>query len=523
MTDSKTENIINTETVREQLKNKGIDREKLLEQINLFKKGYPPMNISRPCTVGDGIHKLDKTTQKKMVDYYISHLDSVKTTKFVPASGAASRMFRDLVADYNALKENSVDTGSLEATEKFVTNIQRFAFYNDLENKVRERGDRLEDLIGKSRYLPLLDALLNESGLNYSNLPKGMIKFHKYGKTIRTAFEEHLAEGGRYLVKDRGTAHIHFTVPVGFKEDIKQLLETSRKDYYPGTVEFDLEYSVQEESTDTVAVNTENVPVTENTGELVFRPGGHGALLQNLNSINSDVIFIKNIDNVLPERYLEEITFYKMLISGLLLYTQHNIHGFLKRLEDGESGDKLFSEISGFCREYLYIDPECNTKGMSGEEKACYIAGLLNKPLRVCGMVKNEGEPGGGPFWTEKNGATSLQIVESAQIDMNDPDQARIWESSTHFNPVDIVCGVRDFKGRKFDLVDFVDHDAGIITEKTFNGTDIKALELPGLWNGSMSDWITVFVEVPVETFSPVKTVFDLLRDEHQGAAQLYE
>ncbi len=516
MNDSKINNILNRSEVREQLGKKGINESEVLSQIERFNTGYPSVDVVRPCTVDDGIHRMDIEKCDNLVSEYLETIDTLKTEKFVPASGAASRMFRDLVSEYNLLKENPGSKTELESTEKLAGNIEKFAFYGDLKKELSSRGTELEELLQDRDYIPVLEALLNETGMNYSNLPKGIIKFHRYKEETRTAFEEHLVEAAKYLVKESGKAFIHFTVPEEYKRTIQGHLNEKKDNYSRGSVTYELDFSIQRESTDTIAVDLNNIPVLDpSEGTLVFRPGGHGALLENLNNIDSDIIFIKNIDNVLVQRHLDNISYYKMMLAGCLINVQRRLFDFLKRLQDDD--DETYDEIRRFCSKTLYWK-NISDRGMPPDQMREYYFKLLNRPLRVCGVVKNQGEPGGGPFWVRSDrGDESMQIVESAQIDMNIDKQRRVWESSTHFNPVDIVCGVKDYRGEKFDLSEFVDYEAGIITGKSLQGNDIKALELPGLWNGAMAKWITVFVEVPVETFSPVKTVFDLLREEHQG------
>lgn len=510
--------ILDTPTVRKQLDKKGIDRKEVISQIETFRSGFPYARIVKPCTVGDGVVKLDKKESDRYVEIYEKKIDSIKAAKFVPASGAASRMFRELAYEYNLLKnEPNYDPQKLSFTHKFISRADKFAFFNDLKLLISESGYRFDELTKRKRYFPVLDALLSETGLNYSNVPKGLIKFHRYNGDTRTAFEEHLAEAKSHLVSYMGTAHLHFTVPGNYKDKVRDEIESKTGKYSSDNIKFDVSFSVQSESTDTVAVNKDNLPVTVHNGELLFRPGGHGALLDNLNNLDSEIIFIKNIDNILVESFLPLVSYYKKVLGGYLLQLRDRIFHYLRKIEGGGLNRELVMEIEEFCNKNLFCSISSVKAGKSGDYSRSYEK-ILNRPLRVCGVVKNEGEPGGGPFWVQDgNGNLSLQIVESAQIDMGSTQQKKIWDSSTHFNPVDLVCGVFDHKGNKYDLSAYSDKKAGIITQKSSDGKVIKALELPGLWNGSMADWSTVFVEVPVETFSPVKTVFDLLRKEHQG------
>ena len=488
------DNLLETAKIKSQLKEKELSSQNILDQVVLFTKGMPPVELVKPCTVGDGVISLSDSEIDNFIRTYDENISSVQSSKFVPASGAATRMFKDLLSEYAEMKTGDNLNGP--NTSKLIENLQHFAFASDLNNSNANAKETLENL-------------LFEPGLNYSKIPKGLIKFHKYDDSSRTAFEEHLVEGAQYLGDELGNCTIHFTVPPDYRSDIEEYLESKQYDFQDEDKKFNLEYSIQNPSTDTIAVNTDNTPYVGADGKLVFRPAGHGALIENLDGIDSDYIFIKNIDNVTTEKYLPETVKYKKVIGGYLFSVKKEINKILLDLEDVNIDSKRKDEIITFCKEILGLEI---TEGISVME----LADLLNRPVRVCGVVKNEGEPGGGPFWIKKSGKLSKQIVESAQVDMEDDNQSSIWGSSTHFNPVDLVCSVRDYRGNKFDLENFIDHDAGIITNKSIDGTDIKALELPGLWNGAMAKWITLFVEVPLITFNPVKTVFDLLRKEHQ-------
>jgi len=511
--------VAETDVVQDQLKKKGIANSKVISQIKRFIEGFPFMELSRVCTIGDGIHMFGQRRKDELIKRYLNLHTGIRTVKFVPASGAASRMFRDLVSEYNLLKQNKkADLKKLPATLELVKNLEKFAFSQILEKNLKEQGHDIGELVSDRDYLPILSTLLDENRMNYSNIPKGLVQFHRYGSRSRTAFEEHLVEAISYLFADDGSVSVHFTVPEQFIKEIKNVVDRNKEKYETEKIKITAGYSVQKESTDTIAVDKDNYPVVDNEGKLVFRPGGHGALLENLNEMEADIVFIKNIDNILVEKYLDTVSRYKMMLGGFLLEIQQKVFNFIRRLEDQNHDEDLFSDIKKFLKHYLFTDMDQLLKDKTGEEKVSFFYNFLNRPIRVCGVVKNEGEPGGGPFWVKgDNGFETPQIVESAQVNMDDQKQLSIWESSTHFNPVDIVCGIKDHKGNKFDLMSFVDTKAGIITNKSLEGSEIKALELPGLWNGSMSDWITLFTEVPVKTFSPVKTVFDLLREEHQG------
>lgn len=487
---------LKTEKIQEQLKERGITADQIQKQLSLYKRGNISVELKRPATIGDGVIKLSKTEEEKYTELYDKYIKNIEIVKFVPASGAATRMFKEILNEYSNTDNN--DEKSSPNIINLIENLPGFAFFEELKT---EPSAEIKKTVEK---------ILFNTGLNYSNLPKGLIKFHQYSDSTRTAFEEHLVESREYIGDELGNCNIHFTVSPEYRLEIENYLEAKLYDYQNDNIKFNLSYSIQNPATDTVAVDMNNKPVINENGELTFRPAGHGALINNLNIIDADIIFIKNIDNVTTEKYLPETVKYKKVLGGYLISIKNKINEILLELESvGIDKDKL-SGIKEFISRDLNIDLPDN----SDTE---HIKNLLNRPIRVCGVVRNEGEPGGGPFWIKKEGVESKQIVESAQVDMADDSQKEIWNSSTHFNPVDIVCSVRDYKGKKFDLDNFIDKDAGIITTKSSNGREIKALELPGLWNGAMADWITLFVEVPLITFNPVKTVFDLLRKEHRN------
>jgi len=379
-------------------------------------------------------------------------------------------------------------------------------------------GLDIEALITEGRYKEILEYTLKPKGLNYADFPKGLIRFHRYPERSRTPFEEHLFEAAAYTLDRNMVARVHFTVPAEYEELIKEHIENVRGYYEASGVKYEVTFSTQNPSTDKIAVGLDNKPFRDSNGRLVFRPAGHGALLDNLNDLRGDIVFIKNIDNVVPDRLKHETYIYKKALGGYLVELQRDIFRYLERLTSGNVSWQLITQVFEFVRyELSTIPPEAVEKRGSREEKINFLISKLNRPLRVCGMVKNEGEPGGGPFWVRhEDGTLSLQIVESSQVDMESSGQRAIWESSTHFNPVDLVCGVRDHLGNPFDLKRFTDPNTGFISIKSMDGRELKTLELPGLWNGAMANWNTVFIEVPLITFNPVKTVFDLLRKEHQ-------
>mgnify|MGYP000422371352 FL=1 len=500
---------------KELLAKKGITEKQIEEQLACFEKGFPYLQLAAAASVdNNGIMIADADAQKKYLAAWDAYKDSdKKIVKFVPASGAASRMFKNLFeflgADYD------VPTTSFE--KKFFDHIHSFAFYNDLNAACLDNtGKDIEALLSEHNYKAVVANLLESAGLNYGSLPKGLLKFHRYADGVRTPLEEHLVEGALYAANKNGKVNVHFTVSPEHRALFKALVDEKAAAYAKKYgVDYNISFSEQKPSTDTIAADMENKPFRDN-GKLLFRPGGHGALIENLNDLDADIIFIKNIDNVVPDKLKGDTVLYKKLIAGVLVALQQKVFAYLQLLESGKYTHEQILEILQFLQKQLYCkNPE--TKNLEDAELVIYLKEKLNRPMRVCGMVKNVGEPGGGPFLAyNPDGTVSLQILESSQIDMNDPEKKAMFEKGTHFNPVDLVCAVRDYKGNKFNLLQYVDKATGFISYKSKNGKDLKALELPGLWNGSMSDWSTIFVEVPLSTFNPVKTVNDLLREQHQ-------
>ncbi|WP_276866064.1 DUF4301 family protein [Bacteroides heparinolyticus] len=499
---------------KELLKSKGISEEQIAEQLACFKKGFPYLKLSAAASVEKGILTPDTNEQKEYLDAWEGYRQTDKVVvKFVPASGAASRMFKNLFeflgADYN------VPQTSFE--KMFFEKIEDFAFYDDLNMACRKTvGEDVPALLASGNYKAIVAALLEAAGLNYGALPKGLLKFHKYEDGNRTPLEEHLVEGALYAANKNGKVNVHFTVSPEHRTLFRTLVDAKAMAYAQKYgVNYNVTFSEQKPSTDTIAVDMENNPFRD-VGKLLFRPGGHGALIENLNDLDADIIFIKNIDNVVPDRLKGDTVLYKKLIAGVLVTLQQRAFAYQRLLDSGRYTHEQILEVLQFLQKQLYCkNPEI--KDLEDAELVIYLKEKLNRPMRVCGMVKNVGEPGGGPFLAyNSDGTVSLQILESSQIDMDDPAKKEMFEKGTHFNPVDLVCAVRDYKGHKFDLVKYVDKATGFISYKSKNGKDLKALELPGLWNGAMSDWNTIFVEVPLSTFNPVKTVNDLLREQHQ-------
>lgn len=487
----------------DKIKVRGVSLETIEQQIENFKKGFPYLNVIKAATIGDGIIALSDSQASKYAKYFDKKASKLRLLKFVPASGAATRMFKSL---FSAKDEGKLD----KSVNEFLERLKDFAFYNKLTKAIGSETAEAQ---------VILEHLLTDKGLDYGSLPKGLLHFHQYGKKARTPIEEHLVEGAKYA-NSKGKVRLHFTVSPEHKKKFKKLINAVLPKYEDKyDVKYKISFSEQKPSTDTIAVNMDNTPFRNADDEILFRPAGHGALLENLNEQKADIIFIKNVDNVVPDRLKKETILYKKALAGLLLDYQEKIFSYLKKLYKEEVDEKLLNEILDFLETKLCTLPPEGFDSFSVDAKMDYCKRKLNRPIRLCGMVKNVGEPGGGPFWAkDPDSSVSLQVVESAQIDLANAQQKEIFDKATHFNPVDLICSVKDYKGDKFDLLNYRDPMTGFITQKSQSGKDLKAQELPGLWNGAMSDWNTLFVEVPLITFNPVKTVNDLLRTEHQPA-----
>ena len=509
----------------EQIKAKGISQAKLAEQIKNFEEGFPFMELQKAATIGDGVLKFDEKEIDDYVKMYESEMPKHQIYKFVPASGAASRMFKSLFSfmekydgSDEAIKDFEGDA-SFGSVFNFFKNIKQFAFYESLRSVIAKSGANIDELISKKEYGQVLRYLLTTAGLNYGGLPKGLLEFHNYKTAIRTPLEEHLVEGANYCKDKDGKVDIHFTVSPEHKALFREKVLSAGQplsDEYES--EFKAYFSEQQSYTDTIAVGLENQPFRNEDGSILFRPAGHGALLENLNTIDADIVFIKNIDNVVPDNLKASTYRYKKLLAGVLIKYQKRLFDYARKLEKVENvSGNLIDEIIGFLEKELCNNFTSQFTEMHIQEKSDFLLQKLNRPIRVCGMVKNEGEPGGGPFWSKNaDGTFSLQIVESSQINTDEEEQANILQKSSHFNPVDLVCGIKNAHGEKFNLTDFRDPKTGFVTMKSKDGRELKAQELPGLWNGAMADWNTLFVEVSIETFNPVKIVNDLLRPQHQ-------
>lgn len=519
-------NIRFTDADRLQMGAMGIDPAQVLAQIGIFHKSSVSIRLNRPCTLHDGVRKIDGALAEKYLELHGRAAAEGRFMKFVPASGAATRMFHSLLQIYylpQFLEKDELhkraDQGVSIACDliRFVENLHRFAFVRDLGEALARDGLYLEDVVRSYRYRTLLEYLLTERGLNCGSLPKALLPFHSYPDECRTAFEEHLVESTMFAQAGNGGCKIHFTIPreheTGFCALMEKAVRSCGKRH---GASFAIDFSHQKPSTDTVAVDLKNRPFRDRSGRLHFRPAGHGALLENLNELGGDLVYIKNIDNIVPDGLKEPVSHWKKVLGGCLVAIQQEIHSRIRAMTRPDYGPAVREAARFAASELLLSFPE-GFDEWPEERKRGVLLERLDRPIRVCGVVPNAGEPGGAPFWVEDpDGELSVQIVEAAQVDFGSGRQKDIWTSSTHFNPVDIVCSTRDFQGKPFDLKKFVDPAAVIVTKKSKDGVDIKALELPGLWNGSMAHWITVFIEVPLVTFNPVKSVYDLLRPEHQ-------
>ncbi|MCU4175364.1 DUF4301 family protein [Carboxylicivirga sp. N1Y90] len=497
------------------LSKKDISIDKVSSQLEQFKSGFPFSKLIKAATISDGIIAVHDDKKADFVNIYNDAIkNDLAPCKFVPASGAATRMFKSLF-EYIQNVDLQASKFDEEPYKTFNDRLSDFAFYNDLKTLLDSNINL--DNIDATALHSIISQLLQADGLDYGKLPKGLLKFHANGEKAVTPFEEHLRETAGYSLNNKRNGKVHYTVSPEHHEKFEALLSDVKQKYESKyNTKFDVSFSYQKPSTDTIAANPDNTPFRTENDELLFRPGGHGALIENLNDLKDDIIFIKNIDNVVPEHLQADTIEYKKILAGLLLSKRETIHGILNNLEDKRTIKEGIQAGIQFLKDELQID----TSQLSVDDLAKtkqFIHERLNRPIRVCGMVKNEGEPGGGPFWVEQSdGSVTLQVVEGAQIDPSDSAQQDILNNSTHFNPVDLVCFVKDYKGQKFNLLDYIDHNTGFISEKTQNGKELKALELPGLWNGAMANWLTFFVEVPITTFNPVKTVMDLLRPQHQ-------
>lgn len=504
-----------TDAEKKQIETRGMTLGQVEHQMEQLRHGFPFLRLAATAAVGNGIMVPDDAAQARATqewDHYKKD-GAHQVVKFVPASGAASRMFKNMFAFLSA----SYDKPTTDFEKHFFADIKNFAFYQALDDKCQSlHGKTVDELVGDGDYKTVVACLLRADGLNYGQLPKGLLLFHAYDDGARTPMEEHLVEAALYTAV-AGVAHVHFTVSHEHLDLFEKRVEEKARNYEKKFgIKYDISFSEQKPSTDTIAVNPDNTPFRNDDGSLLFRPGGHGALIENLNDLDADIVFIKNIDNVVPDRLKPETVRWKQIIAGILVETQRQAFDYMQALDGDTPNHELLSEIHEFVRRDLCCLYDEATR-FDDAALADWLRKKLNRPMRVCGVVRNVGEPGGGPFLAyNRDGSVSPQILESSQIDKSDESYVKMFEDGTHFNPVDLVCAIKDYRGRHFDLTHYVDERTGFISAKSKDGRELKALELPGLWNGAMSDWNTIFVEVPLSTFNPVKTVNDLLRDAHQ-------
>ena len=470
----------------QQIESHGLTLSQVEQQIENFRHGFPYLKIVRAASAGDGVQVLSEEEVASAVERYEKLSEELRVVKFVPASGAATRMFKELFEYINEDKRTA-------GIDKLLDNIEKFAFWPELSEYVMPDSPD-EEIVEE----------IVVGGLGYGSKPKGLVTFHAYEDGARKAVEEHLVEGAMYA-RCGDEVYIHFTVSEEHKSGFWDVLAHTQPIYEERYgVKYNISFSVQKPSTDTIAVNPDNTPFRTYDGKLLFRPAGHGALIENLNDIEADIIFVKNIDNVTTDARRGDTIKYKKALAGVLLELQDQAFEYLKVLEVG--GGEI-ETIAEFVEKKLCVKLPENYNSQ-------ILKQVLDRPIRVCGVVRNQGEPGGGPFWVDQGGGIeSLQIAESSQIA---PEDMHLMKSATHFNPVDLVCGVMDSRERKFDLTKYTDPATGFISSKSSGGRELRAQELPGLWNGAMANWNTVLVEVPITTFSPVKVVQDLLRPEHQ-------
>jgi nicotinamide riboside kinase len=498
----------------------GIPLITIKKQLNIFKNGIAKVILNRPATINDGILKLSDVEFQKYSNFFDAKKDKLKLKKFVPASGAASRMFKFLNEFLNEFEIENESINAYINRKKannlliFLAGLEKFPFFKTIDKKLKEIYPDFESWNKDQKNYHFIKLMLDKEHFDFANKPKGILPFHNYKNYIATPIQEHLIESVLYA-SSNGNSNLHFTVSEIHKTQFEKTLNKVKSKIeteYNSTIV--ITFSHQKTATDTIAVDLNNTPFRSIDDKLVFRPGGHGALIENLNRLDADIVFIKNIDNVIQDES-ETITLYKKALAGILLESQQKITGYLSKLD--KISENEISEIE------IFLDKKLNNKVISDfikytlEHKIIYLKEVLNRPIRVCGMVKNEGEPGGGPFWVnDSKGNATLQIVETAQIDLTNENQVLIAKNATHFNPVDLVCAIKDYKGSKFDLREYIDANSGFIVDKNKEGKLLKGYELPGLWNGAMANWITIFVEVPLITFNPVKTVNDLLKAAHQ-------
>lgn len=505
-----------------QIYNYGMSPETIQKHLGIFSTGMQKTILERPAIKGDGILKFQESEFEWYSKFFDNHKQAFKLKKFVPASGAASRMFKFLS---EFLNEFDIENESINAyinrknaihLTVFLAGLEKFPFFETIDHTLKANHPDFNSWDSDRKNYQFIKMLLSSEEFDFCNKPKGMLPFHKYTTHTATPIEEHLNESAFYASANH-IANLHFTISETHQDEFEKIIAKVKGKVEKQTKnQIAINFTYQNRATDTIAVDLENKPFRNENDQLVFRPAGHGALIENLNNLDADIIFIKNIDNVI-QNHIESIALYKKALAGILIQLQQQVFEYLSQIEKSQIADHEIEVIIDFAQNKLNISIIEDFEKYTVENKISYIKSILSRPIRICGMVKNEGEPGGGPFWVrDLKGNVSLQIVETSQIDLQNDSQASILSRSTHFNPVDLVCAIKDFKGNKFDLHQFVDHNSGFIVNKNKNGKELKAYELPGLWNGAMAKWITVFVEVPLLTFNPVKTVNDLLKSAHQ-------
>ncbi|KUJ60299.1 ATPase [Flavobacteriaceae bacterium CRH] len=502
--------------------NHGISFDTILKQLEIFKDGIVKSNLISPATINNGILSLTQEDFKEKANFFDLQKSNLKLKKFVPASGAASRMFKFLstfLNDFDIQKETInayINRKKDSNLSIFIVAMDKFPFFKAVDKKLREIYPDFETLERDNKNYYFIKLLLSPDYFDFANKPKAVLPFHQYKNHIANPIEEHLNECIHYATADQ-VSNLHFTVSEIHQNQFEKEIESVKHKVEKSSgVTIKIGYSYQNKSTDSITVDAKNKMVRDKNDSLIFRPGGHGALIENLNRLNADIIFVKNIDNVI-QNHIDQIALYKKALAGILIEVQREVFGYLKAIEKQEITQTDIEEIIPFLLQKLNIELTNDFNKFTFENKIIKIKELLNRPIRVCGMVKNEGEPGGGPFWViNDKGSVSLQIVETSQVDLLNAKQVGILAEATHFNPVDLVCGIKNYKNEKFDLTQFTDPKTGFIVEKSVEGKTVKSYELPGLWNGAMANWLTIFVAVPLITFNPVKTVNDLLKPAHQ-------
>lgn len=498
---------------REFLRARGTSPDRFADQLELYRREPPAARLVRAATPGDGIVVTDAAESNRLEAVYDSACQGLDILKFTPASGAASRMFRALIAvasgparDRGQLEADAPHDGDAAEALRVLDHLDDFAFRDRLLAELKTLGPDP----AQANPQQVLCTLLENDGLGYAGLPKGLLHFHRDGDHVRTPVEEHLYEAAAYGRGRGGLARVHFTVSPEHRRLFEELVANTVPEFERRFgLAYEVTFSEQHPSTDSVAVHPDGEPFRDEQGQLLFRPAGHGALIENLADLEADLIFVKNIDNVVPERRASAVVQWKKVLAGYLIERRQAVTAALAELDQGVPG--------GQDRAAALLQTCFGLEVPSGVDRLQWLRDRLDRPMRVCGMVANEGEPGGGPFWVEdpRTGEVALQIVEGSQVDRSDSEQNSILASATHFNPVDLVCSTRRADGSAYDLARFVDHDAVFIADKSWQGRPLRSLELPGLWNGAMGAWNTVFVDVPIQTFEPVKALVDLLRPAH--------